>query len=343
MRGTVAEMRNPIRAYRMRWKRRRLLFRALRKRRQLAAVADRSAQLRKGQILLFSTMRNEALRLPFFLEHYRKIGVDHFLIVDNASDDGTGELLAGQPDVSLWRTDASYKLARFGMDWLTWLQARYGHGHWCLTVDADEIFIYPDWENRSLAGLVAGLEAVGRRSYGALMLDLYPRGRLSAHPYRAGQDPCDILQWFDAGNYEFRYQPDLQNLLIRGGVRSRMFFAEDPARAPTLSKTPLVFWNRRHAYVSSTHSLLPPRLNHVRSRHPPHPPSGVLLHTKFLHMVIGKSREDRIRRQHFENGALFQAYYEALIDDPVLWNADSIRYRGWRQLVALGLMHDDRP
>ena len=34
-------------------------------------------------------MRNEKIRLPFFLRYYRNLGVNHFLIVDNDSTDGT--------------------------------------------------------------------------------------------------------------------------------------------------------------------------------------------------------------------------------------------------------------
>ena len=114
-------------AYRLRWKRRRLLYRAIRKRRQLSPVHDRTGAIRPGDILVFSTVRNEALRLPHFLDHYRKLGARHFLIVDNDSDDDTRAFLAAQPDVSLWRTAHSYKLSRFGVDWLTWLQIRHGH------------------------------------------------------------------------------------------------------------------------------------------------------------------------------------------------------------------------
>ena len=60
-------------AYRMRWKRRRLLLRALRKRRQLRTIEDRTGQTGPSDILLFSTMRNEIVRLPYFLQHYRRL------------------------------------------------------------------------------------------------------------------------------------------------------------------------------------------------------------------------------------------------------------------------------
>jgi len=324
--------------YRMRWKRRRLLFRAVRKRRQLRVLVDRTGEIGRNDILLASTMRNEMVRLPFFLEHHRKLGIGHFLIVDNDSDDGSAEYLAAQPDVSVWRTSHSYRLARFGMDWLTWLLIRHGKGHWCLTLDADEVFIYPHWNERPLKALTDWLDSTGARSMGALMLEMYPRGPVGAQPYSAGQDPAEVLCWFDTGNYVHKYQPELGNLLIRGGVRSRMFFSSEPDRAPTLSKAPLVKWHWRYVYVSSTHSLLPRRLNKVRGAKATDMVSGVILHTKFLNTVVEKSREEKTRKEHFENSDLYGAYYDRLIEDPDFWTPESCAYEGWEQLEALGLM-----
>ncbi len=325
-------------AYRLRWKRRRLLWRSFRKRRQLRAVIDRTAQIGEGDILGFSTMRNEAPRLAFFLEHHRRLGVRHFLIVDNASTDGTRDYLAAQPDVSLWSTAHSYKLSRFGVDWLTWLQIRHGHGHWCLTLDADECLIYPYWETRPLPALCTWLEEQGRASLGAVMLDLYPKGRLTDHPYRAGDDPFQALCWFDAGNYMIRRKADLGNLWIQGGVRARRFFATQPERAPTMGKVPLVKWHRRYAYVSSAHALLPRHLNHVHDDQGGEILSGVLLHSKFLNTVVDRATEEKARQEHFANSGLYEGYYDALSADPDLWCARSTRLNGWRQLEALGLM-----
>ncbi|WP_120499882.1 glycosyltransferase family 2 protein [Roseovarius sp. EL26] len=325
-------------AYRLRWKRRRLLFRALRKRRQLIEVVNRMAQVAPDDILLFATVRNEATRLPYFLDHYRKLGVRQFIIVDNASTDGTQALLAAQPDVSLWSTSHSYRLSRFGMDWLTYLQVKYAHGHWCLTVDADEILIYPHYDTRPLPALVGWLDAHGRMSFGALMLDMYPKGKLSSFPYEAGDDPFANLCWFDAGNYMITKKPDLKNLWIQGGVRARYFFEDRPRYAPTMGKVPLVKWHWRFAYASSAHTLLPRRLNHVYDEQGGEMTSGALLHTKFLNTVVQKSAEEKTRQEHFANSDLYDAYYEALMEDPDLWCPSSTRYHSWRQLEALGLM-----
>lgn len=69
------------------------------------------------EILLFSKCRNESLRLPAFLRHYRNLGVNRFFIVDNESTDGSTEYLVTQPDVlSSARPAGSEKLegALFG-------------------------------------------------------------------------------------------------------------------------------------------------------------------------------------------------------------------------------------
>mgnify|MGYP000261683967 CR=1 FL=1 len=325
-------------AYRLRWKRRRLLWRSLRKRGELSCVIDRTPRIGRDDILCFATVRNEALRLPWFLDHHRRLGVRHFLIVDNASDDGTQGWLADQPDVSLWSTPHSYRLSRFGVDWLTWLQMRHGHGHWCLTLDADECLVYPYHETRPLPALCEWLEIQGRASFGTLMLDMYPEGRLSEQGIAAGEDPFTRLCWFDGGNYGMRRKRDLQNLWIQGGPRARMFFAGDPRRAPTMGKVPLVKWHWRYAYVNSTHALLPRRLNHVYAVDEGELTSGVLLHTKFLDTVVARSAEEKARREHFANSALYDDYYDALSADPELCCAGSTRLTGWRQLESLGLM-----
>lgn len=325
-------------ALKLRTRRQLLLLRALRKRRQLALVIDRTDRIAPDDILCFLCLRNEAQRLPHFLAHHRALGVRHFLVVDNASTEGSDRLLSDQPDVSLWQTPASYKASRFGMDWLTWLQLRHGTGHWCLTLDADELLVYPYWQTRPLPALTGWLEAQGRDSFGALTVDMYPEGPVSQGHVAPGDDPIRHLSWFDAGNFQTQVQPRMRNLWVQGGARARAFFATDPRRAPTLNKTPLVRWHWRYAYVNSTHALLPPRLNVVYDTDGGELTSGVLLHTKFLPGITDRSAEEKARAEHFGDAAQFAAYYDRLTADPVLHTKASTRYTGWRQLEALGLM-----
>ncbi|MEM8654459.1 MAG: glycosyltransferase family 2 protein [Pseudomonadota bacterium] len=292
----------------------------------------------RNAIRAFVCLRNEMARLPYFLDHYRRLGVGHFYVIDNDSNDGGQAFLADQPDVSLWHTTASYRAARFGLDWTNWLMSLYGHGAWCLLLDADELLVYADHERQDLHALTAWLDARERRAFGALMLDMYPRGALGEAA--TIKDPLETLEGFDAGPYRATRQEPLGNLWVQGGPRARMFFAQNMRRAPTLNKLPLVRWNRRYAFVNSTHSALPRRLNFEYDGPRGSAPSGVLLHTKFLPDVLDRADEDLSRRQHFHDPDAFAGYYSELKARPTLWHDGAQLYAGWRQLVDLGLMND---
>ncbi|MFN3936793.1 MAG: glycosyltransferase family 2 protein [Gemmobacter sp.] len=324
--------------YRLRLARKRWRFRAFRKRRELEPVVDRTAGIRRDAILLFCCLRNERIRLPFFLSYYRRLGVDHFLFVDNGSDDGSREYLAQQPDVSVWYSSHSYKRSRFGMDWLNWLLMRHGHGRWTLTVDADEFLVYPFCDTRPLRALTDWLDASSIRSFGAMLIDMYPKGPIDAVPYCEGQDPLEIAAWFDSANYTIRRNHRFGNLWIQGGARARVFFADAPERAPALNKIPLVRWHRAYVYVSSTHMLLPRGLNLVYDEWGGEKASGCLLHAKFLHTLTEKAEEELHRKEHFAASKEYCAYREGLLRHPDLWCRWSERYINWRQLEILGLM-----
>lgn len=338
-RDAIARMRSEARIrLRLRLKRQRLIYRSLKSSRHLTEIKNNSNQIEPSDILAFSTLRNEIQRLPYFLEYYRNLGVRHFLMVDNASTDGSAAYLQNQPDVSLWSSEHSYRQSRFGVDWLTYLQFKYGHTHWCLTVDADELLVYPHHETRSLHALTAWMDAQNIPALAAMMLDLYPQSELNAQTYQSGQNPLDQLNWFDAGNYTIRVKEPMKNVWIQGGPRSRMFFADDPKRGPTLNKFPLIKWNRRFAYVNSTHSLLPRHLNQFDYPWSGETISGALLHTKFLDVIVQKSAEELERKQHFHNSAPFRNYHRALATAPNLWCEGSTKYKDWRQLEELGII-----
>jgi len=182
------------------------------------------------------------------------------------------------------------------------------------------------------------LEQSERDALGAIMLDMYPDGRLEDQSYRAGQNPIEVLKWFDAGNYSIQIQPRLTNMWIQGGPRLRRFFDKDPQKAPTLNKIPFVKWNRRFVYNTSTHSLLPRRLNRTYATDGGELTSGAILHTKFLPTIAKRSAEEKNRKEHFENSALYDDYYDELTQNPILKSETSTPFTGWRQLEAKGLI-----
>jgi len=329
---------NALRSYRLRLRRKRWQIRAFRKRRELSCVRNRNQHVRSGDILLFVTLRNERVRLPYFLKYYRDIGINHFFMVDNGSDDGSREYLETQGDVSLYHTKASYKRARFGTDWLNWLQRRHAHGHWTLVVDIDEFFVYPFCDSRPLRALTDWLDGSGVRAFSSMLIDMYPKGAIDDQIYHEGQDPLEIVNWFDSGNYTISKNPVFNNLWVQGGPRARVFFADDPQNAPALNKIPLVKWHRNYVYENSTHMLLPRGLNLVYDDRGGEKPSGALLHAKFLNTFIDKTYEELERGQHSAASREYIAYAKGMKDSPVLWSKWSEKYINWRQLEILGLM-----
>ncbi len=325
-------------SYRLRWERRRWLWRAWRRGRDLRPVAARPIPADPGATLVFCTLRNERARLPYFLKYYRDLGAAHFLIVDNGSDDGSAAYLADQPDVSLWSTSASYRDAAFGMDWMNALLARHAVGRWALTVDVDEFLVYPFCDTRPLRALTDWLSDAGLRAFGAMLLDVYPKGPVAQAVCVEGQNPLDLACWFDPANYTISRNPRLRNLWVQGGPRARAFFADRPRQAPALNKVPLVRWQRGYAYVSSTHMLLPRGLNLVYETQGGEKATGCLMHAKFLATLGDKAREELARGEHYAASREYRAYADGVEGRTDLWHVWSERFINWRQLEILGLM-----
>lgn len=324
--------------YKLRVERKRRRVRALRKRRELTPVVNRTDQIDAGDILVFSTLRNERPRLAYFLDYYRNLGVDHFFFVDNNSDDGSRDYLAEQSDASVWTTSHSYKRSKFGTDWLNGLKAKYADGHWVLVVDVDEILVYPFCDTRSLRALTDWLDASSIKSFGTMLLDMYPKGKIQHARIREGRDPVKTAPYFDASNYFIERNKKYGNLWIQGGPRMRSFFRDKPQFAPALNKTPLVKWSRGYVYVSSTHTLLPRGLNLVYDEWGGQKPCGALLHTKFMNTFSEKAEEEMKRKQHYAASREYRTYLKQMEGDLKLWTEQSSEYQNWQQLESLGLM-----
>ena len=308
----------------------------------LTLVVDKTSRVREGDLLAFVTCRNEKVRIPYFLEFYRRIGVNHFFFIDNNSDDSLIEYLKGQSDCSAWHTEASYKASNFGVHWLNFLLNKYGVGHWCLTLDPDEFLVFPRCETRNLRELTEFMDSISQRSLFCVLVDMYSDRRVSETHYKSGQDPLDVARYFDNTGYVQRENSSYGEVYVRGGPRRRVFFRENPLKAPALNKTPLVKWDVDHNYMSSTHLLAPRRAN------VPHPfehasVTGCLLHFKFISLLAEKAFEEIGRKEHFDNSIEYRQY-NAIISDSsdVLIYEKSTFYNDSMQLCQLGFMSAGR-
>ncbi len=306
---------------------------------RLRRIHDRTRAIGENDIIAVVVLRDEAPRIPYFLSYYRRLGVNHFLFVDNGSTDGFRDLVAAEPDCSVWYTEDSYKHANFGEHWANYLLRRYGTDHWCLRIDVDEFLVHPHYDTRNLHELTAHLDETGKLSFFTLLLDMYSQGPLDEAIYTVGQDPLEVCPWFDPYGY-CQWKMPMGDWWIQGGVRRRVFYSNGHVgAAPALNKFPLVKWRRYYSYISSTHFLTPRRLNR------PHyaqglAPTGCLLHFKHFASFRTKVEEELERKEHYNESAEYKLYAAGLTQEEklVLWNPASARFTGWEQCVDLGLM-----
>ncbi|WP_297970633.1 glycosyltransferase family 2 protein, partial [uncultured Amaricoccus sp.] len=128
-------------------------------------------------------VHDEMFILEAFLAHYRRLGADRFIILDDRSTDGTREFLAGQPDVMVIGSGIRYfaqvsyppeTLARIRETravrlWRDQMLDQFCTGQWAVVVDPDEFLAVP-----SLPALFAELAAAGAEAAWGVMVDMYP-------------------------------------------------------------------------------------------------------------------------------------------------------------------------
>jgi hypothetical protein len=275
-----------------------------------------------GAVLLFANVFNGKPYLDWFLNHYRALGVDHFFVTDNDSDDGTVDRLSREPDVSIFTCSDSFASSAFGIVWTNHQLQRFGVGHWCFHVDIDEGFVFPGHDRgRSLKDLLAYLDC---HAYGAVVateVDMYPEnldgpaaGLFTAHRY------------FDTDYRSIRSEIP-PYVLIRGGVRRRM-----TGLTQTMTKAPLIRMSSDFRYIEC---------NHYTTHLPVADVTGALLHYKFVGDIAGRLNEAIDRGVHFGGALAYRRLRSAAEErgwEASLLSDSSRTFEGARSLEAAGIL-----
>ena len=289
--------------------------------------------IKSDAMLLAACVRNETLRLPDFLAHHRRLGVSCFLIIDNASDDGATEFLAAQDDVRLYFTDAPYSESGCGITWLNEVLSDAAVGHWTLILDADELFVFPGYEQTPLPDFVSWVAQSGANAVAAPMLDMYSKGPVANVGYQLGASLLETCPWFDSTGYNRQRIASELDVIHRGGPRKRLFWDghEKDYPSPVLNKIPLVHWNSDFLLTASTHVLEGAKLAKA---------TGLLFHFKFLQDFAKNAERETRRAEHFMGARQYTAYNEVLAEntDLTAFHEDSVQFINSRQLVELNLM-----
>lgn len=282
-----------------------------------------------SNVLLFCCLKNEVIRLPYFLEYYREKGIRHFFIIDNASTDGSGDYLKKQPDVHYFHTEMSYKGSSAGRIWMQELCDHYGTEKWCLTVDVDEMLVYPAVEAMSIPDLCAYLDLEDVRGLFCIFLDMYSDRRLSDTVYAPGEPFLDVCSYFETDSYVLTPGSNPPFLGVFGGPRGKSFLeGSGRSQGPMMKKVPLVKWHEGFSYIYSTHSHRYIPLSAM---------TGALLHFKFFDFFTDLAAYEAKRGDRRQTADY--AHYAANMDGSLKFISKlSHRYRRSTDLVELGVM-----
>lgn len=256
---------------------------------------------------LFTHLRDEMYFLPAFLDHYRRRGIERFVLVDDCSEDGSRDYLLDQPDVMVLGTALRFgerrpvalghlreKTERAKNAWHNLLPARYAPGRWSVKVDLDEFIDLPQGMGfRDLARLAEA--AGGAAVYGA-MLDLYPE-RLSLGETGRAFQPGN--GWYFDALPHLRPRDTRVPRQIYNGARARLLmehglwphpFVRGARRFLGLTRPPMFCWLFKAIFIRWADDTLQENSHEVRAAAVP----GAVLpirHYKFAEDVRRRSRE----------------------------------------------------
>lgn len=244
-------MKGPIHILRRVWQRTAERRRRARFARSVTHLhGPKSLQTTPDDVIAIVLVRNGSYYLDAFFDHYRSMGIAHFVFIDNGSTDDTIDRIKAQPGTVIDQSP----LALAGYEDLirAYPANTYGRDRWCLYVDMDEVFDFEGREAHGIKGLTSYLAAQGHTALVAQMLEMFPKAPLAAVAELPFEQALKEFLYFDISTVDrFDYHsaqiafsalladnqitnPDIK--FYFGGVRGKVF-----GEACCLTKHPLVF------------------------------------------------------------------------------------------------------
>lgn len=253
---------------------------------------EKSVKFDKQYVILISVEKNEKYRMKKLIEHYRKLGVKQFAIIDNLSTDGTFEYLKSQDDVAVFSAKNEYTTNRREA-WINRVIAYYGRNRWYIIVDSDELLVYYECEQHNIEELIKVAEKKRITRARALMVDMYSKENFFSDNAMAN-DPYTMFTYFDTDSYVLEKCKEMD--LVRGGFRGRIFESK-----PVLTKYPLIYFKKSDIQCKS-HFLFPYRKNLDTKCY------LALLHYKFLPGDLKKYKEIAQKGNFYAGSIQYKEY-----------------------------------
>ena len=184
---------------------------------------------------LLAILRNEMYFLPAFLAHYRRLGVERFVFLDDRSDDGSFKYLLQQPDTVVVNSGrsvghkvehppsmfAAVRNSRIEFLWRSLLHDMFAQDRWALQVDLDEFIHLP--RRATFQDLVTKLDEQGTRALWAVMLDVYPKDIATFTENEKSARLDMSATWYFDGERHLRLRQDRPPKMVYPGARARLY------------------------------------------------------------------------------------------------------------------------
>ena len=173
--------------------------------------------------------------LPDFLAHYRMLGIEQFVFLNDRSDDGSFEYLAQQSDAIVVESGRTYGETveipqsltnliwhpRILYLWRAMLHDMFAPNRWALQVDLDEFVRLPI--GMTFQELVVHLDKQDARAAWGVMLDAYPKD-ISTLTVQEKSSRIDLsATWYFDGERHLRVRRGKTPRIVYPGARARLY------------------------------------------------------------------------------------------------------------------------
>ena len=263
----------------------------------------------RDRAVVLCVVKDGAVLIDEFIEHYLNLGFEHVIFLDNGSTDDTIARAQRHSRVTVLQS-----LANFGKHKLRLKHALiriFGIGRWSLIADIDEFFQFPLMHERSLKSFIGYLNKNNYTTMVAQMIDLLPSGTLQ----EIREQPImttNGARWYFSTDDIVRSDYDVPSNRIsspeikfwHGGVRKRVFDMEPLF----LTKHPLNFGSGEIKFVSS----------HVMGSRYVADISGIILHYKFVGDFFQRTVDAVESKQFYRQSQEYRQYLDAFETTPEL-------------------------
>lgn len=261
--------------------------------------------LTKNTVILLVVFQNASNFIKNFINHYRGIGVNKIVFIDNDSDDNSIDIIHNNSrdiDVDIWQVDDRFDAIK-AMGWKQRMIVHYGLNRWYINIDIDELLVFGKYKNTNIAEMIKFAQSHDLVTIGSVMIDLYPNlpfdklGRITSDQILNKYCYYDKTSYTKVKNQKYLYR-------IFGGPRQRLFGV-----SPSLQKFPLIFAQQGTLGINP-HFWYPYYINLKSDFY------SVLLHYKFLPGDLKKYKKYAKSGVHYNNSKEYRAYIQSINKNP---------------------------